>query len=160
MPPPAGGRSGPPGAQEETAVKHILSIYKPYLIRPTLYRTFNKFVVGLTLVLLWDRFLNHGRLEVVRDGFFVAGAVLLFMAWLSYLALDGLTVSHLFRAGKEKHKEKRKTVFHSTDMIDFADEHIPRLDELEEDERRFVYFFSSLIAGLCLLIPALVKFFM
>ena len=141
-------------------MKHILSIYKPYLIRPTLYRTVNKFAVGLTLVLLWDRFLNHGRLAVVRDGFFVAGAVLLFLAWLSYLALDGLTVSRLFRAGKEKKREKRSPVRRSADIIDFADEHIPRLDELEEDERRFVYFFSSLIAGLCFLIPALIKFFM
>lgn len=141
-------------------MKHILSIYKPYLIRPTLYRTFNKFVVGLTLVLLWDRFLNHGRLEVVRDGFFVAGVVLLFLAWLSYLALDGLTVSRLFRAGKEKKTEKRSPIRRSADIIDFADEHIPRLDELEEDERRFVYFFSSLISGLCFLLPALIKLVM
>lgn len=141
-------------------MKRILSIYKPYLIRPTLYRTVNKFVVGLTLVLLWDRFLNHGRLEVVRDGFLVAGVVLLFLAWLSYLALDGLTVSRLFRAGKEKKTEKRSPIRRSADIIDFADEHIPRLDELEEDERRFVYFFSSLISGLCLFIPALIKFFM
>lgn len=141
-------------------MKHILSIYKPYLIRPILYRTFNKFVVGLTLVLLWDRFLNHGRLEVVRDGFFVAGVVLLFLAWLSYLALDGLTISRLFRAGKEKKREKRSPIRRSADIIDFADEHIPRLDELEEDEQRFVYFFSSLIAGLCFLIPALVNLIM
>ena len=140
-------------------MKRILSIYKPYLIRPTLYRTINKFVVGLTLVLLWDRFLNHGRLEVVRDGFFAAGVVLLFLAWLSYLALDGLTASRLFRAGKEKKRERRSSIRRSADIIDFADEHIPRLDELEEDERRFVYFFSSLISGLCFLLPALVKLF-
>lgn len=141
-------------------MKRILSIYKPYLIRPTLYRTVNKFAVGLALVLLWDRFLNHGRLEVVRDGFFVAGAVLLFLAWLSCLALDGLTVSRLFRGGKEKKTEKRSPIRRSADIIDFADEHIPRLDELEEDERHFVYLFSSLISGLGFLIPALIKLMM
>lgn len=141
-------------------MKHILSIYKPYLIRPTLYRTVNKFAMGLALAMLWDRFLNHGRLELVRDAFFVVGVTLLVMAWFSYLALDGMTVSRLFRAGKERKREKRIPIRRSGDIIDFVDEHIPRLDELEEEERRFVFFFSSLIAGLCFLIPALIEFFM
>lgn len=141
-------------------MKHILSIYKPYLIRPTLYRTVNKFAMGLALAMLWDRFLNHGRLELVRDAFFVVGATLLVMAWFSYLALDGMTVSRLFRAGKERKREKRIPIRRSGDIIDFVDEHIPRLDELEEEERRFVFFFSSLIAGLCFLIPALIELFM
>ncbi len=141
-------------------MKHILSLYKPYLIRPTLYRTLNKFAVALTLAMLWDRFLNHGRLELVRDAFFVAGVALLVMAWFSYLALDGLTISRLFRAGKEKREEKRTPIRRSADIIDFADEHIPRLDELEEEEKRFVYFFSSLFAALCFLIPSLIKIIM
>jgi len=136
-------------------VKRIRAIFKSYMIRPTLYRSVSKFVAALTLVLLWDRFVNLGRLNMFRDGFLIAGVILLTLAWFSYLGLDGLTWKKLFRRNTEAKKEKPRK-WGGGDIIDFADEHVVRLEELEEDERRVVYLLSSLIPGLIYLAISLV----
>ncbi len=136
-------------------MKRIRSIYQSYMLRPIIYRTISKSVFALTAVLLWDRFLNHGRFSVVRDGFFVAGAVLLLMAWFSFLALDGMTAKKLFKRGTEEQKKKPRR-WGTSDIIDFADEHVTRLEELDEDERRVVFLLSSLIPGVIYLVISLV----
>ncbi len=139
-------------------MKRIRAIFKSYMIRPTIYRAISKFTLALTVVLLWDRFILLGRLNVLRDGSFIAGVVLLTMAWFSYLGLDGLTWKKLFRRNTDVKKEKPRK-WGGSDIIDFADEHVVRLEELEEDERRVVYLLSSLIPGLLYLVTALVAFF-
>ena len=55
-------------------------------IRPVVYKSFQRCVIALTLVLLWDRFVNKGRMPWAVNGCFAAGAVFLALAWLAFCA--------------------------------------------------------------------------
>ena len=54
-------------------------------IRPVVYKSFQRCVIALTLVLLWDRFVNKGRMPWAVNGCFAAGAVFLALALLAFL---------------------------------------------------------------------------
>lgn len=138
-------------------MKKMLSLYKGkgYMIRPTVYKAVEKGAVMLTLILLWDRYLNDGALSAMRDGCFVASICLAGLAWISYLQLDGIK-----NPLRGRPKEKKKTRFHSRDIIDFVDEHIVSFDELEDEERYACSMCSSLASALLFLIFSLVKFFL
>lgn len=122
---------------------------RPAIHRLVRYQAFQKVVVGLTLVLLWDRTLNGGRLELLRDGCFVAAAIFAVLAWFSYLSLDGMRLPFL-PPKKEKKRHWQR------DMIDFVDEHVTTMDELSDDERSVVKLFSSLLCAAIFLAAALV----
>ena len=107
----------------------------------------------LTVVLLWDRYVNKGLLPVGRDGCFVAALFLFGLAWLNYLRLDGLEVPHLLSRGKKKEKKRRRL---TGDIADFADEHIVPFDELSEEEQLACSMAANLSSGLIFLIPALI----
>ena len=122
------------------------------LIRPILYKSVTKCVTALAAVLLWDRFINHGVMSVVRDGCMVAALFLFMLAWFSYLRLDGVTIHHLL----EERKRKKKPARHAMkDMVDFVDEHIVSFDELDERDQILCKLLSSVLSGLLFLIPAL-----
>ena len=89
-------------------MKKMLSLFSAIMIRPTIYRAVTKCAVMLTVVLLWDRYVNKGLLPVGRDGCFVAALFLFGLAWLNYLRLDGLEVPHLLSRGKKKEKKRRR----------------------------------------------------
>lgn len=131
----------------------MFSLYKRYMIRPTLYKLVSKSAIILTLLLLWDRYVNKGVLSVWRDGCFVAAFFLFAMAWISYLRLDGIR-NPLPR--NEKKKRRRFT----GDIVDYADEHIVSFDELNDDERAACSMGSSLLSGLLFLIPSLFALFL
>lgn len=126
-------------------------LFRGEMTRIVLYKAIRKAACALAAVLLWDRFLNHGHLQVVRDGFLVAAVFLLVLAWFSYLKLDGVTIHHLF----EERKKKRPIRHATRDIVDFVDEHIVDYDELEPDERTLCQLLSSLAAGILFLVPAL-----
>ena len=88
-------------------MKKMLSLFSAIMIRPTIYRAVTKCAVMLTVVLLWDRYVNKGLLPVGRDGCFVAALILFGLAWLNYLRLDGLEVPHLL-TGKNRPEKKKK----------------------------------------------------
>ena len=131
-------------------MKKILSLYTREMIRPIIYKCVNKGSIALVIVLLWDRYISHGTMSVVRDGGFAAGLVFFALAWVTYLRLDGVKIGRV-----EKPPEKKKH-FASADIVDFVDEHIVTLDEMEEDERLACILACNLICGLIFLIPALV----
>ena len=133
-------------------MKRIRSLFKSYMIRPTLYRSVTKFAIALAAVLLWDRFLNRGPFTVLRDGGLVAGMVLLAAAWIGYLRLDGIRINHLPK--KEQKKKPRRSF--GGDIADYMDEHIVSFDELEQDEQMVCGLASSLLAALAFLIPSLI----
>lgn len=135
----------------------MFSLYKSDMIRPTIYKAVTKIFVILTLLLLWDRYVNGGRLSLVRDGFFVGGAFLLVMAWMSYLRLDGIK-NPLPRGEKPQKKGKRRPW--TGDIADYADQHIVSFDELTEEEKAACSMGSSLASALLFLIPALVALFL
>lgn len=100
----------------------MFSLYKSYMIRPTIYKAVTKIFVILTLLMLWDRYVNGGRLSLIRDGFFIGGAFLLVMAWMSYLRLDGI-MNPLPKEEETQKKRKMKRRRWTGDIADYADQH-------------------------------------
>ena len=133
-------------------MKKMISLYTSYMIRPTIYKAVTKCVVMLTLLLLWDRYVNEGMLSLVRDGFFLAGVCFLGLAWISYLRLDG--VKNPLTGGKKQEKKKKRRL--TGDIADYAGQHIVSFEELDDEERLACSMGSSLAAALLFLIPALV----
>ncbi len=126
-------------------MKKLRGMWKGYFLRPVLYKCVTKCAIALALVLLWNRFANgSGLRSAFRDGGFIAAAVLLGAAWVSYLRLDGVDIPR-------QKKEKK----HRRSMADFADEHIISWDELSEEERHLCGILSSLISAALFLLPAL-----
>ena len=130
-------------------MKKVLSLYSREMIRPIIYKCVNKCSIALVIVLLWDRYISHGTMPVVRDGCFAAGLVFFALAFRAYLRLDGVKMD---RPQKERREKKH---FASRDMIDFVDEHIVTFDELDDDQQLACVLASNLFSGLVFLIPAL-----
>lgn len=131
-------------------MKKVLSLYTREMIRPIIYKCVNKCAIALLIVLLWDRYVSRGALSAVRDGGFAAGLVFFALAFVSYLRLDGVKIA---RPPKEPRKIRRPG---SRDMIDFVDEHIVTLDELDDEQQLACVLASNLFSGLVFLIPALI----
>ena len=130
-------------------MKRIISNFKPYMVRPTIYKAITRCSIAMVLILLWSMFLNTS-LSPVRDASFCAGLVFLMLAWFSYLRIDGMKVHFL---GEEilakKHPKKKKHWQKS--MIDFVDEHIITFDELTEDEQAICMLATHLLSGIVFL---------
>ncbi len=139
-------------------IQKIKQIYKPYMMRPMLYHCGTKIAVALMLCLLWDRLINTAKwLSLLESAFFAAGCFFLMLAWFQYLRLDGVTVHHLLEGRKDKKKKaKRHTV---KDMVDFADEKVVSLAELEDEEKVVCRFLANLLCAAVFLIPSLAASF-
>ena len=130
-------------------VRKITGLYKPYMVRPIIYKTATKLSIALVVVQLWNRWINTKSIMSLRDGYFAVGLIVLMLSWFSYLKLDGISV-HLWTEKKEKKKKHRMY-----DIIDFADEKITSYDELEPNEQVACKLASSLITGVIFLIVSL-----
>ena len=131
-------------------MKKITRLYKPYMIRPIIYKSVTKTSIALALVLLWNRWINKEGFISLGDGFFVVGFIVMLLAWFSYLKLDGV------RAYLQPEKKEKKKKHRMYDIIDFADEKIISFDELELDEQDACKLASSFITGVLFILAALV----
>lgn len=132
-------------------MKKLLSLYRIEMVRPTIYQGVRRGSIALAVVLLWLRYINHGARNGLSNGTFAAGAVFLGMAWRYYLRLDGLQMHYML---EEKRKKPKR---HSTaDIVDFVDEHIENLDELDDDERLACGLASSLALGILFVAASLI----
>ena len=81
--------------KEEAREEHemVEKQYHRYMIRPIVTKTITRTLIGLVIVLLWDKYVNVERIGVSRLGFGLGavGIILMAGAWFSYLHLDGLT---------------------------------------------------------------------
>lgn len=132
-------------------MKKLLSLFRVEMIRPIFYKCINKSSIVLAAVLVWNRFVNKGRLSV-GDGCFIGAAIFFALAWVNYLQADGIRIPALFRDRKQKKPRRHAT----TDIVDFVDEHITSFDELDEDEQQLCRFASNVISGLIFLIASLI----
>jgi len=130
-------------------MKKISGLYKPYMIRPIIYKTATKASIALTVVLLWNYWINTNSFMSLEDGFFAVGFAVMLLSWFSYLKLDGIRINM-----NGNHKEKKKK-HRTSDIIDFADEKVISFDELESDEQEACKLASSLITGVSFLIVSL-----
>lgn len=132
--------------------------YHRYMIRPVVTKTITRTLIGLVIVLLWDKYVNVERVGVSRLAFGLGaiGLILMAGAWFSYLHLDGLTPvdtakKHLGIKNKKK-KTKRST---GGDIADYLDEEIVPFAELEEDEKAACQLAAFLISGAVLVIAGI-----
>lgn len=136
-------------------IKKIISIFQPYMIRPTIYQCATKLSVALVLALLWNRFINVNNVFfVVRDAFLVVGIFFFMLAWFRYLQLDGMKIS---KATEQDKKKKKRHI--TKDIVDFADEKIISFAELDDEERIVCRLIGNMVCGLLFLIPSLVAMF-
>ena len=80
------------------------------MIRPIVTKTITRTLIGLVIVLLWDKYVNVERIGVSRLGFGLgAVGIILITVWFSYLHLDGLTpIDTAKKKFSVKIKEKNK----------------------------------------------------
>ena len=122
-------------------MKKWLSLFASEMIRPMLYQAFRRGVIALTAVLLWKQYVSKNAPNGLTNGLFTAGMIFLVLAWTTFLKMDGLQFR--FVLGERRTSEKKRHF--SRDMVDFVDEHITTLDELDDEERLLCTLLSSLI---------------
>jgi hypothetical protein len=127
-------------------MKKLFRIYKPYMIRPIIYKTVTKSSIGLVVVLLWNRWGNREGFFSLDYGFSIIGMFMIAMSWFNYLGLDGIDGTRIKDAlfKSEVKKENKHKVKHG---MDFVDEKIISFDELEDDERIACKMASNIITG-------------
>ena len=80
--------------KEEAREEHemVEKTVSPLYDSPHCNKTITRTLIGLVIVLLWDKYVNVERIGVSRLGFGLGavGIILMAGAWFSYLHLDGL----------------------------------------------------------------------
>ena len=134
-------------------MKGFLKLYKPNMRRPVVNKVITRFVTGLTLALLWDRFFNTEKLfSMAGYAFFVLGAFFFALAWFNYLKLDGVKILPVKKGKKEQPKPRHKMRL----LIDFIwTKPSPTDTPLDDDEESAAALLANLVTGLCFLLPAI-----
>ena len=123
--------------------------WKSYLLRPLIYKAFTRFILGLTVALLWDNYVSIGvALSQKMYAFFFLGVYFAVCAWLVYLRMDGVGIPRFRFRVRRKHDPVRTY----GDMMDHIDEEIVSFDELEDDEKDFCSLLANLICFLIFLV--------
>ena len=124
--------------------------YHRYMIRPIVTKTITRTLIGLVIVLLWDKYVNVERIGVSRLGFGLG-------AWFSYLHLDGLTpIDTAKKKFGVKNKKKKTKQSMGGDIADYLDEEIVPYEELDESEKAACQMAAFLISGMILVIAGIV----
>ena len=133
--------------------------YHRYMIRPIVTKTITRTLIGLVIVLLWDKYVNVERIGVSRLGFGLGavGIILMADAWFSYLHLDGLTpIDTAKKKFGVKNKKKKTKQSMGGDIADYLDEEIVPYEELDESEKAACQMAAFLISGMILVIAGIV----
>ena len=133
--------------------------YHRYMIRPIVTKTITRTLIGLVIVLLWDKYVNVERIGVSRLGFGLGavGIILMAGAWFSYLHLDGLTpIDTAKKKFGVKNKKKKTKQSMGGDIADYLDEEIVPYEELDESEKAACQMAAFLISGMILVIAGIV----
>jgi hypothetical protein len=123
------------------------------MIRPVVYMTFIRAILGITAALLWNEFVNiKSALSMRAFAFLFLGVFLLGMGWMAYLRLDGVKMPVL---DKRLFEWKRKPKRTYGDMIDYVNEATVSFDELEEAEKDFCRLAADMMCGIVFLVLSL-----
>ena len=115
--------------------------YHRYMIRPIVTKTITRTLIGLVIVLLWDKYVNVERIGVSRLGF----------------GLDGLTpIDTAKKKFGVKNKKKKTKQSMGGDIADYLDEEIVPYEELDESEKAACQMAAFLISGMILVIAGIV----
>lgn len=113
-----------------------------YMIQPLIIRTFTRFVIGITLALLWKRLV--ASIQPLSTAYLLLAVVFFALAWMAYLRSDGMKLPKI---DKKLFDRKPKPVIRYGDLPDYIDEEPHPDDDLDEEEIEFVTFISNLITG-------------
>ena len=136
-------------------MKKFRKIYQPYMLRPMIYMTFTRFVLGLFITLLADFFISQAAGRSVRkDAFFVCAVIFAVLAVIAWMRLDGVRLPSLMML--RVNPSKKPTRMYG-DMIDYIDER-PGIDfsELDDGEKDFCILTADVFCFVVFLITALV----
>lgn len=135
-------------------MKKIRKLYKPYMLRPILYKTITRLGIGLIAAILWDRYLNvKDFFSILNYAFFTVGVFFLALAWFNYLKLDGFKINHvnMNETKKKESKHKMKT------MTDYVEEEPETMYVIDEKQKLLINFISNLTAGLCFTVISIIS---
>ena len=136
-------------------MKKFRKIYQPYMLRPMIYMTFTRFVLGLFITLLADFFISQAAGRSVRkDAFFVCAVIFAVLAVIAWMRLDGVRLPSLMML--RVNPSKKPTRMYG-DMIDYIDER-PGIDfsELDDGEKDLCILAADVFCFAVFLITALV----
>ena len=132
-------------------IKWFKKNYTHYMIRPIIYKAVPRFLVGLVISLLWDRFINKSEMFTLTGyAFPVMGILFVCMAWFSFLGMDGMGFKKYMKP-KSKKKEQTRSF---SDMSDFVNTEVS-FDELSDIEKSACNLAASLICSLVFFILSL-----
>ena len=123
--------------------------FKKYMIKPTIYKLITKILLSVTVVMIWDRYVNRSGFYNTRVFMsFVLAVVFGAAAWFSFLKLDGMTV-----VGFPKREKKKKPKQSTASIGDHLDTEPDAFANLLDEEKTFCGFASSLILmAVCLIL--------
>jgi len=124
-----------------------------YLVQPLVIRTVSRFVIALTVALLWKRLV--ASIQPLSSAFFLLAVVFFVFAWMAYLRADGVKLPKIDR---KLFEPKKKPVIKYGDMSDYIDEEPDPFQDLDEEDHEFVAFLSNLITGTIYLILSFFRF--
>ena len=127
-------------------------VYQRYMLRPLIYLTAFRLMVGLIVLLAIKQFVPHGPAPTMIAAFLATTFALL--AYLVYLRMDGLGVP---RVKYIRPKKKNDPLRHASSMADHTDDDPGvSFEELEEDERDFCSLIANLISMIVFLVASFV----
>lgn len=126
--------------------KHFRRLEK-YMIQSFVIRAFSRFVISITIALLWKRFV--ASMQPLSTAFFLFAVIFFVFAWMAYLRQDGLRIPKI---DKKLFDRTPKPAIRYGDMIDYVDEE-PHPDEnLDDEDIELVTFYANLLTGAIYLI--------
>ena len=115
--------------------------FKPYMIRPAVYKTFTRFIYALLVSLLWEKFVSS-ELQSRMYAFIFFGALFGVLAWMAYLRLDGVRMPKLPDWARANRKKPGRSF---GDIADYVDEDVVSFEELEEEEKDVCILIANLV---------------
>lgn len=132
--------------------------FKTYMFRPIIYRIISKLCIGMTVALLWNRYINIDDFySVVEFVFFVIGIFFVVLTWIDYLRLDGIKIHGIDIFKLQKNKKHNPTHW-MKDMVDYVDEPAPSFEKLTDNEHLVVSLVSNILTGCFFLFPSILSF--
>lgn len=118
-----------------------------HLIQPLVIRSVSRFIIALTIALLWKRLV--ASMQPLSSAFFLLAVVFFVFAWMAYLRADGVRLPKIDR---KLFEHKNKPIIRYGDMSDYIDEEPDPFGDLDEEDHEFIAFLSNLIVGAIYLI--------
>lgn len=118
-----------------------------YMVAPIIYKSFTRFIISLTVALLWNRFVKS--MMSASAAYFFFAALFVAFAWMSYLRMDGIRMPKI---DKKIFDRQKKPVIKYGDLPDYIDEEPDPFADLDEDELELTTFAANAVNAVIFLV--------